>query len=467
MKRPHSKRIGAYLLKFRTSYLSSVQTGDDVDNEVNIQKKANLFERIVSLINLEMALSGVLKNKGAPGIDGITVDKFERNSTEELERLREEILNWRYKPMPVKRVEIPKADGKGIRKLGIPCVRDRVVQLAIKQVLEPIFEAQFSSSSFGFRPYRNQEQAVHQAQRIVQSGKEYVVDIDLSNFFDRIPQDRLIGRIKKSADDPRMLKLIGMILRSGVTADGEFIPSTEGSVQGSPLSPLLSNIVLDELDKELEKRGLEFCRFADDCNIFVKTQIAGERVMESVTKFIETKLKLLVNKEKSKVALSKAVKFLGMTIIAGTIAISAKALQKGMDKVKELTPRGTHLSREVSMMKINRWYLGWSNYFKMTNYPSQLAAVEAHLRRRIRSQIIGQKKRPAYIVRDLVKKGVSTGEAKRAVYGGHKGRWKLSHTRAVEKAYPNKWFTKVLAQEIRSNHKLDHWFEIGKWVKLT
>ena len=264
--------------------------------------------------------------------------------------------------------------------LGIPIIKDRVLHMAIKMVLEPIIDPTFSSNSFGFRPGRNQQQALHQAQRIVQSGKEYVVDIDLSKFFDRINHDRLLHRLKGHMNDPRIIKLIGMILRGGIMIDGVKTPSEEGSVQGSPLSPLLSNIVLDELDKELEKRNLEFCRYADDCNIFARTQRGAERIMESVKKFIEKKLKLKVNEEKSKTKKSKEVKFLGMTIIEGTIAISKAAYNKAMEKVKDLTPRGTHLSMGKAMKEINRWYQGWASYFKMTQYPAQLRGIEAHIR---------------------------------------------------------------------------------------
>lgn len=438
-----------------------------MSQETLTQSNLNLFEVITSDSVLNKAFLNVWKNKGAAGIDGITVEKFAENRLKELVQLKEELISWNYRPRPVKRVEIPKADGKGIRLLGIPCVRDRVVQASIKIVLEPLFEEIFSNNSYGFRPKRNQEQAVTAAQKIVQSGKEHVVDIDLSNFFDRIPHDRLIGRIKKTADDPRMLKLIGMILRSGVMANGIVSFPSEGSVQGSPLSPLLSNIVLDELDKELEKRSLEFCRFADDCNIFVKSAKAGDRVMLSITKFIEDKLKLVVNKEKSQVALSKAVKFLGMTIIVGTLAISTKSIQRAMDKVKELTPRGTNVQMEASVLKINRWYVGWSNYYKMTQYPSQLLKIEAHVRRRLRSRIIGQKKTRKYLYRDLVKKGISKGTAAKTVYQGNKGRWKLSHTKAMERAYPNRWFIYKMGQKIRSDQVMIHWFDLKAWVKLT
>ena len=215
----------------------------------------------------------------------------------------------------MRRVEIPKPGGHGIRLLGVPAVRDRVVHATLKELIEPIFEAQFSTHSYGFRPERNQRQAVEAAREIVAGGKTYVVDIDLSKFFDRIHHDRLISRLSQHVSDKRILRLIGLLLRSGIMANGLVTPSTEGAVQGSPLSPLLSNIVLDELDKELERRGLEFCRFADDCNIFVKTPKAAERVMESVSGYIEKRLKLVVNQAKSQVARSDRVKFLGMTIV--------------------------------------------------------------------------------------------------------------------------------------------------------
>ena len=286
------------------------------------------------------------KNKGSPGVDGVTIAEFESRLTEELSRLKEELESWTYKPSPVRRVEIPKPGGKGIRLLGVPTVRDRVVHATLKELLEPIFEPLFSDHSYGFRPERNQRQAVEAAREIVAGGKPYVVDIDLSKFFDRIHHDRLIARLSQQVADKRILRLIGLLLRSGIMANGLVTPSTEGAVQGSPLSPLLSNIVLDELDKELERRGLEFCRFADDCNIFVKTPKAAERVMESVSGYIEKRLKLVVNQDKSQVARSDRVKFLGMTIVGKTIAISHKALQTAMAKVKELTPRGTHLTLE-------------------------------------------------------------------------------------------------------------------------
>ena len=232
------------------------------------------------------------------------------------------------------------------------------------------------------------------------------------------------------------------------------------------LSPLLSNIVLDELDKELERRGLEFCRFADDCNIFVKTPKAAERVMESVSGYIEKRLKLVVNQEKSQVARSDRVKFLGMTIVGKAIAISHKALQAAMAKVKELTPRGTHQSLEKTLEEINSWYVGWAGYFAMTYYPAQLKKIEAHIRRRLRSRLVDQQKSKRNLYRKLVKRGVSRRQAANAVFSNRK-RWALSHTFAVSKAYPVGWFIGEMGQAIRSDRQLPHWFELHHWIRLA
>ena len=373
-------------------------------------EERRLFEALCTVERLEAGFRRVKKNKGSPGVDGVTIAEFESRLNEELSRLKEELESWTYKPSPVRRVEIPKPGGKGIRLLGVPTVRDRVVHATLKALLEPIFEPLFSDHSYGFRPERNQRQAVEAARKIVAAGKPYVVDIDLSKFFDRIHHDRLIARLSQHVADKRILRLIGLLLRSGIMANGLVTPSTEGAVQGSPLSPLLSNIVLDELDKELERRGLEFCRFADDGNLFVKTPKAAERVMESVSGYIEKRLKLVVNQEKSQVARSDRVKFLGMTIVGKAIAISHKALQAAMAKVKELTPRGTHQSLEKTLEEINSWYVGWAGYFAMTYYPAQLKKIEAHIRRRLRSRLVDQQKSKRNLYRKLVKRGVSRRE---------------------------------------------------------
>lgn len=429
-------------------------------------EEPRLFENLCSILYLGIGFILVKRNRGKPGIDGVSIADFEANLDEELSQLQQELSNWTYQPSPVRRVEIPKPGGKGMRLLGIPTVRDRVVQATLKLLLEPIFDPHFSPNSYGFRPGRSQHQAVEAAQRIVNSGKPYVVDIDLSKFFDRIHHDRLIARMGEKVTDKRILRLVGLMLRSGIMLNGVVIPSQEGAMQGGPLSPLLSNIVLDELDQELERRGLEFCRFADDCNIFVKSQKAAERVMAKVSQFIEKKLKLKVNQEKSQVALSDKVKFLGFTVVNGTIAIAHKALQTAMEKVKALTPRGTHKALEPALDKINQWYVGWSNYYSLTNYPSQLHKIEAHIRRRLRSRLVSQQKRKQHLYRNLVKRGVPRKQASKAVFSNNK-RWVLSNARAVTRAYPNSWFINLKGQEIRSDRKLAHWFEVSQWIRLA
>lgn len=427
----------------------------------------SLFERLYSKELLDKGFRAVKKNQGAPGIDGVTIGDYEASLDNNLRQLSEEIKSWNYEPSPVLRKEIPKpGKNAGVRLLGIPCVRDRVVQATLKLILEPILDPMFSDHSYGFRPDRNQQQAVEAAQRIVKTGKEYVVDIDLSKFFDRVNHDRLITRLSQYIKDKRILRIIGMTLRSGVMKDGLYSPTDEGTVQGGPLSPLLSNVVLDELDKELERRGLEFCRFADDCNIFVSSQKAAQRVMDSISKFISNKLKLVVNQEKSKVALSKYVKFLGMTIIAGTIAISVVSMNRAMAKVKELTPRGTHQTLEKTIKEINKWYMGWAQYYSMTQYPGQLKKIEAHVRRRLRSRIIGQQKKRRHLVNKLIKRGLSRSYAANTAYSND-GRWAISGKYAMAKAYSVPWFINQMGQAIRSNEKQSHWFSLNQWIRMT
>lgn len=425
----------------------------------------HLFEQLCTDKKLLEGWREVKRNRGTSGSDGQTIESFEARLHEEIKRLRQELENWKYEPQPVRRVEIPKLEGAGVRLLGVPCIRDRVVQSAMKQLIEPILDPHFSKRSYGFRPGRNQQQAVEAAQEIVQSGKGYVVDIDLSKFFDRVNQDRLLNRLSRAIEDKRIIKLVAKTLRSGAMKDGVLIPTTEGTTQGSPLSPLLSNVVLDELDKEIEKRGLEHCRFADDCNIFVKTPKAAERIMKSISEFIEKKLKLAVNEAKSKVAVSSLVKFLGMTIVDGTRAIARKSICHAMNKIKELTPRGTNEKLETTIKRINSWYMGWSNYYSMTQYPSQLKAIEAHIRRRLRSRIVDQQKSERSLFNKLRKHGVSQSQA--SVAFTNIKRWGLSHTVALERAYPNRWFINVMNLQVRSNENHEQWFDIKKWIRLA
>lgn len=422
----------------------------------------NLFEELCSIPLLMAAWSQVKENTGAAGIDGVSITDFKKNESKEIESLSKELSSWNYFPQAVVRVEIPKPGSTEKRKLGIPTVKDRVVQQGLKLILEPHFEPHFSNSSYGFRPGRGQREALDESKKQVENGKEWVVDIDLDKFFDRINHDRLIHSVGLRIKDDRILRLIGTTLRSGILNNGKLEPSKEGSPQGSPLSPLLSNIVLDELDKELERRGLSFSRYADDAKIYVGSRKAGERVMRSVSNFIENKLKLLVNQSKSKVARTEEVIYLGFAITKDYITMSQKSFKRAMAKTKELIKRRTHIPLEHQISKVNRWYVGWSNYYKMTDYPSQLQSIEAHIRRRFRSQLVSNQKRERNLVRKLKRRGVRESLAKRTAY--NKGCWAKSHTAGVERAWNNAWFESE-GLKIVSDNKLAHWEPVGVWLK--
>lgn len=423
------------------------------------QTERELFEALSSYDQLYEAWRKVKANGGAAGVDGQTLEEFERNLKEELNKLSEEVRSWTYRAQAVRRVEIPKPGSRERRKLGIPTVRDRVLQQSISMSLEPLYEPNFSEWSFGFRPGRGQQTAIEAAQEHIASGKGWVVDIDLEKFFDRINQDRLIATLKERVKDKRVLRLIGMTLRSGVLDGETYEASDKGSPQGSPLSPLLSNIVLDELDKELERRGLKFCRYADDAKIYVGSRKAGNRVMTSVSNFIERRLKLAVNKAKSQVARAYKVTFLGFVITAKRIKISGKSMKRAIAKTRELVPRGTHRPLEEQIERANRWYQGWANYYKLTSYPYQLSCVEAHLRRRFRAQFVSNAKRKRNLFNKLVARGVARPLAGASVYRGHRGRWRLSHTKAVEMAWSNQWFRSNGLID-RSTANLTHWLPL-------
>ncbi len=424
-----------------------------MESESLFNVNRSLFEQLCLEENLRAAFDAVRRNKGVPGIDGQTIEDFESKLQTELPRLSKELESWEYRCKPVKRVEIPKPGGKGMRKLGVPCVRDRVVETCLKQLLEPIFEPHFSESNYGFRPGRSQRAAVEAAQQHVQSGKEWVVDIDLAQFFDTIHHDRLIHRVGERVSDKRILRLIGKSLRSGaILPDGSFEASPCGSVQGSPLSPLLSNIVLDELDKELEKRGLSFVRWADDSNIFVRSEKAAHRVLESMGRFIRKRLRLEVNGEKSQAARTEQVKFLGMTIVKGRRAISRKSMKRAMEQVKALIPTNSPVPVQKTMERVNQWYRGWAQYHSMTQYPKQLRTVESHVRRRFRARIARQCKRPRTLYRRMIARGSRPATARRNAFSG-KGPWWMSHN-PMTHCWPVKWFTGTMGQLTFSDKQL-------------
>jgi RNA-directed DNA polymerase len=345
----------------------------------------NLMERIVDYGNLSRACKQVVSNKGSSGIDGMEPQELRPWLGKHLTTLQVSLLTEEYEVSPVLKVEIDKPDG-GKRMLGIPTAIDRLIQQAIQQELSRYYDPIFSESSYGFRPGRNAHQAIRQASKYIREGKEWVVDIDLEKFFDKINHDRLMQRLSKGIGDKRLLRLIRAYLKAGMMNQGLIEQRTAGTPQGGPLSPLLSNIVLDELDKELEKRGHSFCRYADDCNIYVKSKKAGERVMASVTDFIETKLKLKVNHAKSGVRHCSEVKFLGFTLLPeGGIRVADKSIDRLMDKVREITRRNRGVSFATVIKELNFTIIGWTNYFRIANkWVGKLQAIDGWIRRKLR-----------------------------------------------------------------------------------
>ncbi len=346
-----------------------------------------LMEAICSAKNIATALQRVKSNQGAPGMDGMTVHELEAHLRRHGPEIWDKLRQGTYRPMPVRRVEIPKPDG-GVRKLGIPTVVDRLIQQAILQVLEPIWEPTFSEHSHGFRPGRSAHQAVEQAQAYIAGGRPWVVDIDLEKFFDRVNHDRLMAALAGRIADKRLLRLIRAYLNAGVMENGVVTPSEEGTPQGGPLSPLLSNIVLDELDKELEQRGHAFVRYADDCNIYVKSPKAGQRVMESVSGFITRKLRLKVNQNKSAVDRPGKRKFLGFSFTSGKEPkrrIAPKALERFKERLRELTRRTRGIDAKSMVEQVSIYLRGWVGYFGFCQTPSVLRDLDSWIRRRLRA----------------------------------------------------------------------------------
>ena len=353
----------------------------------HLAKGPRLMEMILERGNMFKALARVRENKGAPGIDKMTLEQLPGYLKRHWPKIREDLLNGRYKPSPVRRKEIPKPGG-GVRLLGIPTVLDRLVQQAIAQVLQEIWDPTFSNSSFGFRPGKSQHKAILRSKHHLESGYGYTVDIDLSKFFDRVNHDRLMNRLAAKIKDKRVLKLIRKYLTAGILIDGLVTPSVEGTPQGGPLSPLLSNIVLDELDKELEKRGLRFVRYADDFGIYLKSQKAAERVMDSITRFITVKLKLKVNEKKSAVGNAWRSKFLGFSFfqIDGRpkIRIHKKAIQRFKQRVRELTHRSSGKSLFQVIYNLNVYLRGWWNYYRLTEAQAIFRSLNGWIFRRLR-----------------------------------------------------------------------------------
>src|SRR5438309_2849249 len=406
--------------------------------------REQLMEEVCDRGNLVRAWKRVRQNKGSPGVDGMTIDDTKDYLREHWPSIRSQLLKGTYQPRPVKRVEIPKPDG-GVRKLGIPTVLDRLIQQAILQVLQGRWDPTFSGHSYGFRPGRSAHQAVAQAQSYVAEGYEWVVDIDLEKFFDRVNHDILMDRVARRISDKRLLRLIRAYLNAGVMADGLVSPTDEGVPQGGPLSPLLSNLVLDEFDRELTHRGLRFCRYADDCNIYVRSRRSGERVMASVCRFLTTRLQLKVNESKSAVARSGERKFLGFTISNDpepTRQIAAKALEKFKDRIRELTGRTLGVSVPQLVAPLARYLIGWRGYFSFCQTPIVLHNLDAWIRRRLRMYIWRQWKTGRPRSAHSRRLGVSHYHAGIAA-GTGSGFWRMARHVTVQQALPNAFFDSI------------------------
>ncbi|MGG3739374.1 group II intron reverse transcriptase/maturase [Aeribacillus pallidus] len=372
-----------------------------------------LMDKILSRENLIEALKRVERNKGSHGIDGMSVKSLRRHLYENWDTLRQSLRDGTYEPSPVRRVEIPKPNG-GIRLLGIPTVTDRFIQQAIAQVLTPIFDPSFSEHSYGFRPNKRGHDAVRKARGYIKEGYRWVIDIDLEKFFDKVNHDKLMGIIANKVKDRMVLKLIRKYLQAGVMINGVVHESEEGTPQGGPLSPLLSNILLDKLDKELESRGHKFVRYADDCNIYVKSKKAGERVMTSITEYIEKKLKLKVNRGKSAVDRPWKRKFLGFSFTSQKnpkVRIANESIKRLKNKIRELTSRSKPIPIEMRIKQLNQYLVGWCGYFALADTPSRFKELDEWIRRRLRMILWKEWKNPKTRVRKLISLKVNPNKA--------------------------------------------------------
>jgi len=403
-----------------------------------------LMEEVCGRENCLQAYKRVKSNKGSPGIDGMTVGELPGYLMEHWPAIREQLLAGTYKPQPVKRVEIPKPDG-GVRQLGIPTVLDRMVQQAVMQILQARWDAEFSEHSHGFRPGRSAHQAVAKAQKYIAEGRRWVVDLDLEKFFDRVNHDKLMAAVARRVADKRMLRLIRAFLTAGVMENGLVGPVDEGTPQGGPLSPLLSNLVLDELDRELEWRKHCFVRYADDCNIYVRSRRAGERVKRSITGFITRRLKLKVNEQKSAVARPVERKFLGFSFTGAKEPkrrIAAKALLRFKQKVRELTGRTRGIGIEQMTKELASYLRGWKSYFGFCETPSMFRDLDRWIRRRLRSVVWKQWKRGRVRFRKLRQHGVGANLAAQTA-GSSQGPWRVADSPAMHYALPIPYFDEL------------------------
>ena len=435
----------SYLLHTADDNLTS-ETDAPVDDQDT--RHDRLLERVALLPNLARALLFVARNKGAAGVDGVSTEEVVEAAPDLLPKIREALISGTYQPGDIRRVWIPKSGG-GERGLGIPNVIDRVVQQAVLLQLEPIFEPTFHDSSHGFRRYRGAQTAIAEATKYFNEGYGTTVDIDLSKFFDRVHHQRLLARMGKRVGDGRVLKLVHRMLKAKVVLpDGTRVVTEKGTPQGGPLSPLLSNIVLDELDWELDRRGLRFVRYADDFSVFVRSQRSGHRVMASVQRFSEHELRLVINEEKSSVSDPFDLTFLGFWLRKNAkgevlILISQRTTNRLKVRLRELTPRNWGGSFDSCVLRVNRYLNGWIGYFRLCTGTSSFGVVDAHIRRRLRALLVRQKKRPRHLYRHLLRRGISRGLAWKSAYG-IRGHWKRSSSFGIHKAYGNAWFAERL-----------------------
>lgn len=396
-----------------------------------------------SRANLLGALQQVERNAGAPGVDGVTVDEFRPWLREHWEQVRERLDSGTYQPQPVRRVDIPKPGG-GVRGLGVPTVLDRLVQQAIAQVLTPIFDPGFSEYSFGFRPGRSAHQAVEAARGFIEDGRRWVVDVDLESFFDRVNHDKVMHRVANKVDDKRLLKLIRAYLTAGVMVDGVKQPTAEGTPQGSPLSPLLSNIMLDDLDRELEQRGHRFVRYADDVRVFVSSERAASRVLNSVTAFVEGRLALKVNQDKSSVSTAAVAGLLGFGFyyLAGGkvgLRVHAKTWKRLRQRLRQLTDRSWGISMRSRIERLNRFIAGWAAYFTIADGRKRFEAIDKWLRRRLRAVRWKQWKRIRTKYRNLIALGVNADDAYMWACTS-RGYWRIAGSGVLQRALPNSYW---------------------------
>lgn len=400
-----------------------------------------LMEEVLERDNLRKALRRVKSNKGSPGIDGMSVWQLPGYLKEHWQEVHEQLVRGTYKPQPVKRVEIAKPGG-GVRKLGIPTVLDRFIQQALLQVLQKYWDSTFSEHSFGFRPKRSAHQAVACAQQHLADGYCWIVDIDLEKFFDRVNHDMLMGRVAKRVRDRRVLKLIRIFLNAGVMENGLVSPITEGTPQGGPLSPLLSNIVLDDLDRELERRGHRFVRYADDCNVYVRSERAGRRVMESLTRFITRNLKLKVNEAKSAVVQPWECTFLGFSFTSGPEPkrrIAPQAIERLKERIRKLTRRTRTVGLKQMVAELGQYLIGWKGYFGFGQTIDVLKKLDSWIRRRLRCVAWKQWKRGRVRFAELRARGVIKDLAAQTAGSPH-GSWRISRSPALSFAFPNAYF---------------------------